>query len=129
MKIQYQGRGGYIECEKLRFEIELMASGPAFAIYFPRRKYDKKLSRIRKSLDELVAREPERWIIHDYDGPHGFYDGMTVNERLFIAEVMDDLDNAIEQQDYEKARAILLECDLSYLNSDAIIESLKKKED
>ena len=127
MKVTHQGRGGFIEREGLRFDIEMMASGPAFAIYFPRRRRDRKLARIRKEIEAFVASDPKNWEIADYDSPHGLYGGMTVNERLCIAEVMDEYEKAIASNDYTLVAEILADLDLGAQNVNAIIEEEKRR--
>lgn len=127
MKVTHQGRGGFIECEDLRFDIEMMASGPTFAIYFPRRKHDRKLQRIRKQIETFVASDPKNWEIADYDSPHGLYGGMTVNERLCVAEVIDEYLTAIARDDYTLVAEILADMDLDAQNVRAIIEEEKRR--
>lgn len=127
MKVTHQGRGGFIECDGLQFDIEMMASGPTFAIYFPRRKHDKKLERIRKQIETFVASDPENWEIADYDSPHGLYGGMTVNERLCAAEVINEYTAAIARGDYALAIEILADLDLDNPNVQAVIEEEKKR--
>ena len=127
IKITHHGRGGYIECEGLHFDIEFMASGPTYAIYFPRRKYDKKIARIRAQLEAFVASDPSNWEISDYDSPHNLYGGMTVNERLCIAEVMDDYKAAIARDDYDQVANILTDLDLDQENIKAIVAEERKR--
>lgn len=67
VKIVYEGTGGYVECGELRFEFQPIARG-AYAIYFPRRKGDAKLARIKSQLETLVAAEPLKWELFEYDG-------------------------------------------------------------
>lgn len=127
IKIFHQGRGGYIECESLHFDIEMMASGPTFAIYFPRRKYDKKIARIREQLEAFVLTEPTNYELSYFDSPHNLYGGMTVNERLCIAEVMNDYEVAISRDDYNQVASILADLDLDQENIQAIIAEERKR--
>ena len=127
INVIHQGRGGYIECEGFRFDIEMMANGPTFAIYFPRRKYDKKIARIREQLEVFVATDPLNYEISDYDSPHNLYGGMTVNERLCIAEVMDDYETAIACNDYNQAACILADLDLDQENIQAIVAEERRR--
>lgn len=129
MKVVHQGRGGFIEVEGFKFDIEMMATGPAFAIYFPRREFDIKLNRIRKKLDQLVTENPKKWVIQEYDSEHGLYDGMTVYERLFVAEVIEDFDDSVAKQQVDRARQILLDLDLNDEDINVIISKKVSRQD
>lgn len=40
VNIEHQGRGGYVEIDDLKFDIEMMVSGPNFCISVPKRELD-----------------------------------------------------------------------------------------
>ena len=55
--------------------------------------------------------------------------GMTVNERLFTLDLVDEFDDAVARGDESRARGILLKCFLDVHDIDAIIERhFEKKE-
>lgn len=54
------------------------------------------------------------------------YSGMTVNERLFHAGLLDDFDKSIEEQDKTKLVLVLEKVFLSQENIEAIIEKYIK---
>ncbi len=58
--------------------------------------------------------------------PQNKYLGMTVNERLFHAGLLDDFDKSIEEQDKTKLVLILEKVFLSRENIEAIIEKYTK---
>jgi hypothetical protein len=121
LKIVHEGAGGHVECEHWRFDFQPMGQG-AFAIYFPRRRYDRKLARIRARLQELVTENPLQWEVLGYDSPHGFYRGLTAKQRLALAEVTKEYQEAIREGDDRLAKAILMDVDLSADEADAAIE-------
>ena len=53
------------------------------------------------------------------------YAGMTVNERLFIAGLLDDFDKAAHAKNEEEIRVILAKVDLGYESANEIIEWVK----
>jgi hypothetical protein len=71
-RVVHEGQAGFVECENLRFEFHPMSRG-AYAIYFPRRKHDRKLARIKTKLEALVAVDPVKWELFEYDSGHKFY--------------------------------------------------------
>ncbi|MGK9123896.1 hypothetical protein M1D52_07235 [Olivibacter sp. SA151] len=52
------------------------------------------------------------------------YAGMTVNERLFVGELIDDFDKAVEKRDLAKVVSILREIELTDELIDPILQSL-----
>lgn len=52
---------------------------------------------------------------------------MTVNERLCVAEVMDEYEKAIASNDYTLVAKILADLDLDVQNVNAIIEEEKRR--
>jgi hypothetical protein len=58
--------------------------------------------------------------------PQNKYLGMTVNDRLFHAGLLDDFDKSIEEQDKTKLVLILEKVFLSRENIEAIIEKYTK---
>ncbi|HQM21500.1 MAG TPA: hypothetical protein PLE36_12820 [Deltaproteobacteria bacterium] len=123
LKVVHQGRGGYIESQGLRFDIELQASGPVFAIWFPRRKLDKTIAKAKVEIEQLIEKEPNNWELVEYDTPHKLYDGMTVNERLSFTGLDSLFDKAIESGDRKLSREILSEVEVP----DSAIEEILKK--
>ncbi len=53
----------------------------------------------------------------------GKYDGMTVNERLFVGGLIDDFYRAIDKKDTDKIVEILSLIDIGDSNIRAILES------
>ena len=52
------------------------------------------------------------------------YSGMTVNERLYVSGLMDEFDEAIQQKDADKIRAILEKVELAEQSIKPILEKL-----
>ena len=121
LNIRHQGRGGYIEHGRHRFEIEMMAEVPLFSIYFPKKSMDKSIISAKIEIESLIQSDPGKWELVEYDSEHGFYKSMTVNERLFISGLIDDFDNAIQQNDLAMMRSILAEVELSDDNIEAVL--------
>ncbi len=121
--VVHQGRGGYIEVSNYRFEIEMQGGEPHFCVYFPRRLLDKSLKNAREEIESLVNQEPEKWELAEYDSKHGFYDAMTVNERLFASGLMDDFDLAMAVKETDQVREILLEVEVPDESIEAIVKN------
>ena len=52
--------------------------------------------------------------------------GMTVNERLFELNLLDEWDDALKRRDTQKMRNILLECDLGPEYADQTVATIMK---
>lgn len=52
------------------------------------------------------------------------YSGMTVNERIYVSGLMGEFDEAVENKNTEKVRAILEQVELTSSSISAIIEEL-----
>ncbi|MDO3624968.1 hypothetical protein [Mucilaginibacter sp. BT774] len=50
------------------------------------------------------------------------YKGMTVNERLYVAGLMNEFDKAVDEKDIEKVISILKQVDLDTPNTDVILK-------
>jgi len=111
-EVVVQGRGGYVAVGNYRFEIEMMVGPIDHCIYFPRRDLDRSLSAARKTIQTLIDSEPGKWELHEYDTAHGFYDAMTVNERLYAAGLLDEFDLALELKNKNKLKEILSEVEV-----------------
>lgn len=55
------------------------------------------------------------------------YVGMTVNERLYVSGLMSEFDEAVENENTKKIRAILEKVELTEESIKPIIEKLVKK--
>jgi len=122
VQIVHQGRGGYIQIDDFKYEIEMKANPPpSFLIYFPMRKIDRKISDAKKELEKLIKKEPEKWELDEYEKPHGFYGGMTVNERLYVSGLLDIYEKAEKVRDIETVRLILHEVELGEENINTIL--------
>jgi len=55
------------------------------------------------------------------------YDGMTVNERLFVSGLINEFDIAVKKRDYNKIISILKIVDLTDLSIEPILEQLYKQ--
>ena len=119
-EVVVQARGGYIAVGNYRFEIEMMAGPTNHCIYFPHRDLDRSLIEARKAVQALIDSEPGKWELHEYDTAHGFYDAMTVNERLYAAGLLDEFDLALELKDKNKLKEILSEVEVSELDIEEI---------
>ncbi len=53
------------------------------------------------------------------------YAGMTVNERLYVGGLMDEFDEAVEEKNTEKVRAILERVELTEESIKPILEKLE----
>ena len=111
-KIVLQGRGGYIEIGNYKFDIEMQVDGADHCIYFPNRKIDKSLEKAKQIIETLIDSNPGKWELAEYDTSHGFYDAMTVNERLFEAGLLDEYDNAVTSKDKKRLKDILTEVEV-----------------
>lgn len=120
--IVLQGRGGYIEVGDYRFDIEMQVGKPDFCIHFPRRTLDKSIIKARGEIESLIASEPSKWELAEYDSSHGFYGGMTVNERLYVSGLIEEFDSAMENKDMGLAKIILTEVEVP---EDSIEEIVK----
>jgi hypothetical protein len=52
------------------------------------------------------------------------YIGMTVNERLYLSGLMDEFDKAVEEQDVDRIRRILIKVELTEESIRPIMEQL-----
>ena len=111
-KIVLQGRGGYIEIGNYKFDIEMQVNGADHCIYFPNRKIDKSLAKAKLVIKKLIDTHPGKWALAEYDTPHGFYDAMTVNERLYVAGLLDEFDAAISSGDKKRLKELLNEVEV-----------------
>ncbi len=111
-EITIQGRGGYIAVGNYKFEIEMLAGPISHCIYFPRRELDISLKEARIVIQALIEAEPEKWELAEYDAAHGFYNAMTVNERLFAAGLIDEFDSALEAKDKDRLVKLLQEVEV-----------------
>ncbi|MGB0496688.1 MAG: hypothetical protein ACPGJI_10045 [Kangiellaceae bacterium] len=123
INIVHQGRGGYIEVGNYHFEIEMQVGEPHFCIYFPRRSLDRSLNSVQKEIEALIAEEPEKWELAEYDAHHGFYNAMTVNERLFVSGLADEFDTALEQKNTDLVRKILVEVEVPESSIEEILKN------
>tara|TARA_B100002049_G_C16017424_1_gene348681 strand:+ start:502 stop:678 length:177 start_codon:yes stop_codon:yes gene_type:complete len=53
------------------------------------------------------------------------YAGMTVNERLYVSDLMDDFDEAVKKKQPDKIRNILKKVELTEESIKAILDDLK----
>ena len=53
------------------------------------------------------------------------YDGMTVNERLYVSGLMDEFDKAVEEKNLDKVRSILEKVELTEESIKPIVEQLR----
>lgn len=53
------------------------------------------------------------------------YDGMTVNERLYVSGLMDRFDRCVESKDVKRITEILQKLELDEESINAILRSLK----
>jgi hypothetical protein len=111
-EIVIQGRGGYIVVGNYRFEIEMLAGSICHCIYFPHRELDKSLKEARKVIQALIDLEPEGWELAEYDAAHGFYNAMTVNERLYASGLCDEFHLALDAKDKNSLVKILSEVEV-----------------
>jgi hypothetical protein len=54
----------------------------------------------------------------------GQYDAMTVNERLFVAGLVDEFDRAVRARDEQSLKRILRDVEVSDDNIDAILKQV-----
>ncbi len=54
------------------------------------------------------------------------YSEMSVNERLYIAGLIDDFNNAIKQMEFQEAIDILMQTELTNKEANYIIDLIKK---
>lgn len=127
LKILQHPNGGYVECDGLRFEFQ-PAGKEAFAIYFPRRKHDRRLRRIRAQLDQLVELEPMKWEVLEHDSPHGFYRGMSPRQRLEAAGLAEEFEAVLRRGDWGIAQEILTDLELSAGEVRRAIEDAQRSE-
>ena len=52
------------------------------------------------------------------------YSGMTVNERLFSAKLLDEFDTAVNQKNKDKVVALLQQVELSYEEAEHIAKTI-----
>jgi hypothetical protein len=55
---------------------------------------------------------------------HPEYDGMTTNERLFVAGLTDEFDSAIELNDRQSAIDILCRVNLDSVNAGSVVDTI-----
>ena len=121
--IVHQGRGGYVEIGEYRFEIEMQVAGSTFCIYFPKRDLDKSIIEAKKVIERFIHSDPEMWELGEYEQPHGFYDAMTVNERLIAAGLLEQFEASIKISDAENMRRILVEVEVPSSSIEKIIKN------
>ena len=120
-EIVIQGRGGYIKIGNYKFDIEIQTDGADHCIYFPNRKLDKSLVKAKQVIQTLIDSNPGKWELAEYDTLHGFYDAMTVNERLSEARLLDEFDAAITSKDKKLLKEILTEVEVPNESIEAIL--------
>lgn len=55
------------------------------------------------------------------------FDGMTVNERLYVSGLIDEFDSAVKMNEFEKVKNILSEVELDESSIEEIIKTIKYK--
>jgi len=122
-EIVLQGRGGYIKIGNYKFDIEMQVNGADHCIYFPNRKLDKSLAKAKQIIQTLISSHPDKWELSEYDTAHGFYDAMTVNERLYESGLFDEFDEAIASKDKKRLKELLAEVEVPNESIEAILEN------
>ena len=124
--IVLQGRGGYIEIGIFRFEIEMQVNEPSYCIYLPKRTLDKSLIEAKRIIQKLINSNPTMWELDEYEQPHGFYNAMTVNERLYYAGLLEKFEESINSSDLNTTRRILEEVEVPESSIEEIIKHAKR---
>jgi hypothetical protein len=68
------------------------------------------------------------YIVDPSEKPWGPYQGMTVNERLFVAGKKDDFDRAAQERNSEKMLAILRAVNLYPLMAQKVVDEVLRRQ-